>query len=137
MTPTTLTVLADDARPVEAELVDGTAQIAPDDLGAATGWDLKPEGLCQGPVCVPVPDQPRLFRGDRVDLAAVAEALDRPFVLDPEAGVAALGEPRAARRLARESLQAPPFTLPDLDGDLRSLDQWRGRKKLLIAFASW
>ena len=28
-------------------------------------------------------------------------------------------------------------TLPDLDGRLHQLGEWHGRKKLLVAFASW
>ena len=63
------------------------------------------------------------------------DALDRPFLADD--GVAALGEPRATRRLATDGLQAPAFTLPDLQGERHSLEEWRGRKKLLVAFASW
>jgi len=33
--------------------------------------------------------------------------------------------------------QAPPFTLPDLDGRLHSLEEWRDRKKLLVALSTW
>ena len=29
------------------------------------------------------------------------------------------------------------FTLPDLDGGEHSLEEWRGKKKLLVAFATW
>jgi peroxiredoxin len=82
-----------------------------------------------------VRDPAELSVGDRLDLGAVAEALDRPFLVDD--GVAVLGEPRAIRRLATDDLQAPSFTLPDLDGRPRSLEEWRGHKKLLVAFASW
>jgi peroxiredoxin len=35
------------------------------------------------------------------------------------------------------SLDAPDFTLPDLDGHLHSLAGHRGKKVLLVAYASW
>ncbi len=130
-----VTVITDEARPTPAEAVDGTVLIDPADLNAAIGWTLKPEGLCQADVCVPVRDRDALFAGERLDLGRVADALDRPFLADD--GVAAMGEPRAIRRLATDGLQAPGFTLPDLQGELHTLEEWRGRKKVLVAFASW
>ncbi|MBD5633699.1 MAG: hypothetical protein IAI49_04385, partial [Candidatus Eremiobacteraeota bacterium] len=29
--------------------------LSPSDLYAAAGWESKPEGLCQGDLCVPIP----------------------------------------------------------------------------------
>jgi len=130
-----VTVITDEPRPTPADAVDGTVLIDPVDLSAAIGWELKPEGLCQADVCVPVRDRDALFAGERLDLARVAGALDRPFLAAD--GVAAMGEPRATRRLATDGLQAPGFTLPDLQGELHTLEEWRGRKKVLVAFASW
>ncbi|MCH7868912.1 MAG: redoxin domain-containing protein [Myxococcales bacterium] len=34
-------------------------------------------------------------------------------------------------------LAAPDFSLPDLEGTLHSLSDHRGKKVLLIAYASW
>lgn len=130
-----VTVITDEARPTPAEVVDGSVLVDVGELPAAIGWTLKPEGLCQADVCVPVRDRDTLFVGERLDLARVADAFDRPFLADD--GVAAMGEPRAIRRLATDGLQAPGFTLPDLRGELHSLEEWHGRKKVLVAFASW
>ncbi len=130
-----MTVITDEARPTPAEEAEGRVLVAPADLPAAIGWTLKPEGLCQDDVCVPVRDQQALFADGRLDLGRVADALDRPFLAAD--GVAVVGEPRTIRRLATDGLQAPGFTLPDLDGELHQLEEWRGRKKLLVAFASW
>ena len=131
----TVTVITDEPRPTAAEAVGGSVLIDPADLPTAIGWTLKPEGLCQADVCVPVRDRDALFSGDRLDLGRVADALDRPFLA--EDGVAVVGETRVTRRLATDGLQAPPFTLPDLSGERHSLEEWHGRKKLLVAFASW
>ena len=131
----TVTVITDEARPTPAEAVAGSVLIDPADLPTAIGWALKPEGLCQADVCVPVRDRDAVFSGDRLDLGRVAEALDRPFLVDD--GVVVMGEPRLTRRLATDALQAATFTLPDLAGERHSLEEWHGRKKLLVAFASW
>jgi peroxiredoxin len=36
-----------------------------------------------------------------------------------------------------QSLQAPDFTLPDLEGKWHALSEYRGRKVLLVSWASW
>ena len=48
-----------------------------------------------------------------------------------------LGASAATRAAELASGEAPPFTLPDLDGVPFSLDRMRGRKTLVVAFASW
>ena len=133
-----ITIVAGDARAAEGTitadervLVDGGV------LEAALGWSLKPEGLCRDNVCVPVRDRGALLEGDSVDLAAAARLLGRPVVVDAAAGVAAIALEAEQRRRAVESLEAPDFTLNDLDGRPHSLSEWRGKKKLLVAFASW
>jgi hypothetical protein len=130
------TVISDKARSVEATAAGGRLLIDPGALAEALGWELKPQGLCRDDVCVPVRDRDALFAGDKLDLAAVASALGRPTVVDVDAGLAAMALDPAGRRGAL-SLEAPPFTLDDLDGTARSLSEWRGKKKLLFAFASW
>ena len=72
-----------------------------------------------------------------VDLAKRAGAAGRPVAIDPAERVAYLGVTAADRAKALSSLAAPDFTLPDLDGRLHSLSQHRGRKVLLVAYASW
>jgi hypothetical protein len=132
------------------ELVDGGALhgldatidgvrvfVAGEDLAAATGWTLKPEGLCREAVCVPVRDRAALAGPAGVDLAAFAAALGRPLALDATERTAALGTPAADRANALASLEAPGFSLPDLTGRQHSLAEQRGRKVLLIAYASW
>jgi hypothetical protein len=134
-----VTIIEDETRTVEATVDGDGVLIEPGRLGDALGWELKAEGLCRGDVCVPVRDPAGLRPADagRLDLAAVAAALGRPVVVDAQAGLAAVALPAEQRRQALESLQAPPFALHDLDGVTHQLSEWRGRKKLLVAFASW
>jgi hypothetical protein len=132
------TIIDDDRTvTVEATVVDGTLRVAASALADATGWELKPEGLCRDNVCVPVRDRGALVDDDGIDLTAFAAALARPIALEPAAGVAVLGEAPAVVRSRLDALEAPPFTLPDLDGNLVALDDYAGRKRLLVAWASW
>ena len=128
----TITVINEDERTVNAEVTGGRVALSPQELRRAIGWELKPEGLCRDGVCVP-------FRntGAAVDLGAAAAALGRAVVVDADAGVAAVALPAEERRSALDARVAPPFVLPDLDGTPHHLGEWRGRKKLLVAFSTW
>lgn len=108
--------------------------IDPDRLAAETGWEWKPEGMCKGPECVPLPPGARTADG-LLDLGVVAERLQMPLVADDAAGVWALG-PRSGGR-AIDSATSPELTLPDADGNPFSLSSLHGRKVLLLAWASW
>ena len=129
--------LLHDGRSDEITVADPARPAIPADVLEETlGWDLQPEGLCRGVVCVPV-DQSALVREDGLDLAVLAGALQRPLVTDEKHAVASLGASHHDRGEALASLQAPDFTLPDLDGNQHSLSDQRGKKILLVAYASW
>jgi len=68
---------------------------------------------------------------------ADAERAGRPVAVDRGAGAAYLGVAAAERARQLASLEAPDFTLPDLDGRLHTLSSLRGRKVFLVAYASW
>jgi hypothetical protein len=122
---------------VFATVTGASVRLAPDALRDATGWQLKPQGLCQGDVCVPVRDRAALADASGVDLAAFARALDRPLALDVAERVAALGTSAQERGARMATLEAPDFELPDLHGRRHRLSHHRGKKALLIAYASW
>jgi hypothetical protein len=118
--------------------VDGERiRIAAPVLARGLGWRVEPQGLCRGDVCVPLREPAGLETPEGVDLAALARALDRPLALDAEEGVAALGASAAERGARLASLEAPDFALPDLAGRLHTLRDQRGKKTLLVAWASW
>lgn len=128
---------ADGVREIDGQVVDGRALTNGAGVEAALGWQLKPEGLCRGDVCVPVRDVAGIGSDDRIDLGAVADVLGMSSLLDEDVGVLAVSAPAAQRRAALKGRVAPDFTLPDLDGNLHSLEEFKDRKRLLIAFASW
>jgi hypothetical protein len=104
-----------------------------------TGWTLKPEGLCKGELCVAIPPdrESGFLRGDAVNLAAFWQKMGMPALHDEAGANWVLGQGAAQRSAALQSLQAPDFTLPDLDGNLHSLSDFRGKKVFLVAWASW
>jgi hypothetical protein len=107
------------------------------DFERATGWERKPQGLCMGEICVPISPGRQWIdeRAGRIDLGAFAEYLGQPVVADDANGVWAFGP--ATLPVAPPGVEAPDFTLPDLDGKMHSLTDYRGKKVLLYCWASW
>ncbi|MGI9601796.1 MAG: hypothetical protein ACR2QE_07920 [Acidimicrobiales bacterium] len=133
----TVAVITREVNTVEGEVVDGRVVVPEAALPDAIGWELKAEGLCRDDVCVLVPDRAALGTDGSVDIAGVATLLGRRTVTDADGAVIAVSLDAEARSRALDDLVAPPFTLPDLDGNLRSLEEWRGRRRMLFAFSSW
>jgi hypothetical protein len=77
--------------------------------------------------------------GDRewIGLVELAARLERPIALDAAERAAWLGVSARERGRRLRSLIAPDFALPDLDGRLHTLTEHRGKKVLLVAYASW
>jgi hypothetical protein len=126
---------------VAAAATDGDRLWIPlDDLERSTGWTAKPEGLCRGAVCVPVPAarQADWLDGGRLDVAAFAAHLGHAVARDEAHAVWSFGPPAGAPSPpSREPITAPDLRLPDLDGNLHSLADYRGKKVLLYSWASW
>ena len=100
-----------------------------------TGWKVKPEGFCLGDICVPAGDA--VDPDGDVDLEGFARRTNRPLIIDHQEKAMSLGATSQDRGEALQSLMAPDFTLPDLDGNLHTLSEYRGKKVLLAAYASW
>lgn len=96
-----------------------------------TGWQFKPEGVCKGEICVPIPDQ----LGDELDVRVIAAYLHMPLVRDEPNDLWSLGPESGGRALA--SAHTPELSLPDLKGNEFRLSSLRGKKVLLVAWASW
>ena len=128
----------DDGTPheIDASVVDGRVVLSHAALGVL-GWELHPEGLCRDGLCIPVSDESGLETAQGIDLTALARVLDRPIAIDVEEKAAYLGVSAGERQRALKSLVAPDFTLPDLSGRPHRLSDHRGKKILLVAYASW
>jgi hypothetical protein len=90
-------------------------------------------------MCVPVPKgrEDEWVTDDRFNLSAFARHLDQPVVHDDEANVWAFGDCGPSGGTGLSSAEAPDFALPDLDGTMHRLSEYRGQKVLLLAWASW
>lgn len=132
----------------EIEVARATAEgdrlwVPLDALEQATGWAAKPEGLCREDVCVPIPaarrDEWLDPSGARLDYAAFAAHLGHAAVRDPGRGAWSFGPPagRGAAEAGSGPVVAPELRLPDLDGAVHSLSDYRGKKVLLYCWASW
>lgn len=122
---------------LEARIDGERVRLSPEAVREHLGWELKPEGLCREGVCIPVRDRDALASDGGIDLASLAQLLDRPLALDLAERCAALGAGHASRAAELATLEAPDFELPDLDGRMHRLSEHRGKKVLLIAYASW
>jgi len=136
--PATPFTIIDEGRATAVEAIRDGDRILVDhaDLERATGWTRKPQGLCRDEMCVPVRTADLDVDG-RVDLAAFASALGRPLALDAAEGAAFLGTSAADRTDSLTATVAPDFRLPDLEGHEHTLSEHRGRKVLLVVYASW
>jgi hypothetical protein len=107
-------------------------KVSKSEFEAGTGWQLKPEGACQGELCVPLSEP----AGDVIDVAKVAHDIGMPLAAAPEFGLWALG-PASIGSRALATAQAPDLRLPDLDGHEFRLSSLRGQKVLLYAWAPY
>ncbi len=106
--------------------------LSAEDAERATGWTLKPEGMCQDDICVPAP-----VRDRQVDVAAFWRLLGQPVVSDAAGETWVLGAGADQRNSALAGLVAPDFTLPDLHGVPHAVSSLRGKKVFLCTWASW
>jgi len=109
--------------------------LAAADAARVTGWTLKPEGMCRDDQCVPLPST-AVVTG-RVDVEAFWRRLDNPVLCSDDRETWVLGAGAEERNAALAGLMAPDFTLPDLSGTPRTLSDLRGKKVLLVTWASW
>jgi hypothetical protein len=112
------------------------------DLTLATRFELKPQGVCRDQLCFPVPKarSSEFVRKDSgttfFNLLAFAQLVTQPVAHDGTLSTWYFGL-RSDQREGLSSLQAPDFTLPDMAGKMHSLSDFRGKKVLLVTWASW
>jgi hypothetical protein len=111
------------------------------DLKRATGFVIKPQGVCRDELCFPIPKARRTaFLSKRrsitwFNLSEFARLLRQPIAREKE--VWYFGPRPDVQNAFISSLIAPDFKLPDMNGREHSLSDFRGKKVLLLTWASW
>ena len=105
------------------------------DLPRVNGFEVKPQGACRADVCIPLPKA--MLHADWFDLTAFAKKVDQTVVSDAEARVWSFGEIQALRGSFLEGRMATDFVVPDRAGRPVHLTSLRGKKVLVVTWASW
>jgi hypothetical protein len=138
------TIVYDDTATDLAEAREDAGQlwITTADLKRATRFEVKPQGVCRDELCFPLPkarQQEFVHKTPPVtwfNMTAFAALVHQPVAHDAALSTWYFGL-RSDQRQQLSSLQAPDFTLPDLNGKLHRLSDFRGKKILLVTWASW
>ncbi len=121
---------------VDRTTVEGEALwIQKADLPSINGFELKPQGACREEICIPIPRP--MMRGTQFNLSAFAERIGQRAVADPAMRVWSFGEIPVVRGAFLESRLASDFSVPDRKGRPVRLSQFRGKKALVVTWASW
>lgn len=113
------------------------------DLKRATGFVVKPQGVCREQLCFPLPkDRKAEFVSKKgsvswFNLTAFARMIKQPVASDEKNAAWYFGPRPDVRDSYIASLDAPNFTLPDASGKMHSLSDFKGKKVLLVTWASW
>ena len=127
---------------VENVLKDPTdLWVTPEDLTRISGFELKPQGACLEDICIPTPPDSGLVvtrKGqDWFNVTGLAHKLNQAFTADLDKGVWSFGEIPATLSGQLHSAKAPDFSLTDRKGKTVSLSDFRGKKVLIVTWASW
>jgi hypothetical protein len=104
------------------------------DLSRINGFEVKPQGACRADICIPIPKP--MLRGGYFDLTAFAKKIGQPVVADAGARVWSFGEMQALGG-GLTSRVAPDVVVPDRAGRPVHLSRFRGKKMLVVTWASW
>lgn len=113
------------------------------DLTKATRFVLKPQGVCRDELCFPIPKTRKAAflstqgKTTWFNLSEFARLTKQPTAYDAENSTWLFGPRPEEQNQFVSSLAAPNFRLPDANGKLRSLAEFRGKKVLLLTWASW
>jgi len=122
------TIKLDDTRPEGANL-----WVRSTDLPRINDFEVKPQGACRADVCIPLSKD--LKNGEWFNLTGFAHKVGESVVAD--SGVWSLGEIPVVRGTYYSSRMAPDFAVQDRTGRVVHLSDFRGKKVLIVTWASW
>jgi peroxiredoxin len=117
--------------------------VTPEDMARINGFVLKAEGLCRDEVCIPLrqdADSDGFTQRDGqkwLSLTELARKAQQSYVRDADTDTWSFGELPPTRTAFLRSAMAPDFELVDRAGKTVRLSDFRGKKVLLVTWASW
>src|SRR5215471_17481573 len=103
------------------------------DLPKINDFEVKPQGACRADLCIPIPKD--LLKGDYFNMSGFARKIGEVALSD--SNVWSFGEIPVLRGSFTESRIAPDFAVPDRKGKVVHLNDFRGKKVLVVTWASW
>jgi hypothetical protein len=103
------------------------------DLPKVNEFEVKPQGACRADVCIPL--SKNLKNGEWFNLTGFARKIGETVVADHN--VWSFGEIPVLRGGFYNSRIAPDFAVPDRKGRVVHLSDFRGKKALVVTWASW
>ena len=103
------------------------------DLPRINDFELKPQGACRADLCIPIAKE--LRSGEWFNLTGFARRIKQAYVAD--SGAWSFGEIPVVRGDFYRSRMAPDFAVPDRTGRVVHLSDFRGKKVLVVTWASW
>jgi hypothetical protein len=103
------------------------------DLPQVNEFEVKPQGACRGDVCIPISKD--LKSGNNFNLTGFARRVRQSYLAD--SGVWSFGAIPVMRGAYLQGRMAPDFAVPDRVGKIVHLSDFRGKKVLLVTWASW
>ena len=139
----TVTVLFNEAAvEIEETLVDGEELwVATDQVQNVNGFDPKPEGFCSADICIPIPkssDWRMQHNGSEYfNVTRFAAKVDQAVAVAESKAIWSFGTVPILSSGLLPSGIAPDFELPDREGKLVKLSDFRGKKVLILSWSSW
>jgi peroxiredoxin len=111
------------------------------DLAKINGFEVKPEGICLADICIPIAKDSNLTvtrdGAQWINVTELARKLGQAHAVDRETKTWSFGAVPASRTPFLKSAVAPDFELKDRQGKTVRLSDYRGKKVLLVTWASW
>lgn len=140
----TTVIQAGDATTLSKTLPDANdLWVVAADIPKINGFLLKPEGMCRDDICIPVrqDEDSDLFvqrNGDKwLSLTQFARNLKQAYARDVATDTWSFGEIPLTRDRFTHGAMAPDFELKDRQGKSVKLSDFRGKKVMLVTWASW
>ena len=117
----------------KVRVIDQNLWVQKQDLARINEFEVKPQGACRADVCIPL--SKTLKNGDWFNLTGFAHKIGETVVTEKD--VYSFGEIPVLRGSFYNSRIAPDFAVPDRQGKMVHLSDFRGKKALVITWASW